>query len=158
MSTDPRASADKGIMEEKLKFMMLALEYSRQALPACRPNPPVGCVIVHDGEVVAKGFTQPPGQHHAEIDAIAKLTFPISECEIYVTLEPCSFQGRTPSCALTIAELKPKHIYIAMDDPHPKNRGAGRTILKKAGISFTSGIGKQAVERFLFPYLDTSST
>jgi len=45
-----------------------------------------------------------------------------------------------------------------MDDPHPKNRGAGRTILKKAGISFTSGIGKQAVEKFLFPYLDTSSS
>ncbi|PXV99344.1 diaminohydroxyphosphoribosylaminopyrimidine deaminase [Pantoea ananatis] len=138
-------------MEEKLKFMMLALEYSRQALPECRPNPPVGCVIVRDGEVVAKGFTQPPGQHHAEIDAIAKLTFPISECEIYVTLEPCSFQGRTPSCALTIAELKPKHIYIAMDDPHPKNRGAGRTILKKAGIALHRASESRRSRNFFSP-------
>ena len=144
-------------MEEKLKFMMLALEYSRRALPECRPNPPVGCVIVHNGVVVAKGFTHPPGHHHAEIDALTKLTFPISECEVYVTLEPCSFQGRTPSCALMLAELKPGHIYIAMEDPHPKNRGAGLNILKNEGISLTSGIGKQAVETFLFPYLDKSS-
>jgi len=140
-------------MDEKLKFMLLALEYSRLALPECRPNPPVGCVIVHNGDVVSKGFTQSPGHHHAEIEAISKLTLPIDECEIFVTLEPCSFQGRTPSCALTLAELKPRHIYIAIEDPHPRNRGEGINILKKSGISFTLGIGKQDVEDFLSQYL-----
>jgi len=140
-------------MDEKLKFMLLALEYSRQALPECRPNPPVGCVIVHNGDVVSKGFTQSPGHHHAEIEAISKLTLPIDECEIFVTLEPCSFEGRTPSCALTLAELKPRHIYIAIEDPHPRNRGEGINILKKSGISFTLGIGKQDVEDFLSQYL-----
>lgn len=140
-------------MSKKLEFMLLALEYSRQALPLCRPNPPVGCVIVHKGKVVSKGFTQSPGHHHAEIDAISKLTFPIGECEIFVTLEPCSFQGRTPSCALTLAELKPQHIYVAIEDPHPGNRGKGLNILKNAGISYTTGIGKQEVEDFLSPYL-----
>lgn len=114
--------------------MLLALENSRLALPQCRPNPPVGCVIVHKGNVVSKGFTQSPGHHHAEIDAISKLTVPISECEIFVTLEPCSFQGRTPSCAQTLAKIKPQHVYIAIQDPHPRNRGAGLNILKNAGV------------------------
>ncbi|QGY32653.1 bifunctional diaminohydroxyphosphoribosylaminopyrimidine deaminase/5-amino-6-(5-phosphoribosylamino)uracil reductase RibD [Pantoea cypripedii] len=140
-------------MSKNLEFMLLALEYSRQALPVCRPNPPVGCVIVHEGHVVSKGFTQSPGHHHAEIDAISRLTFPIGECEIFVTLEPCSFEGRTPSCALTLTELKPQHIYVAIEDPHPGNRGAGLNILKNAGISYTLGIGKEEVEDFLSPYL-----
>ena len=140
-------------MSQKLDFMLLALEKSRQALPGCRPNPPVGCVIVHNGQVVSDGFTQHPGHHHAEIDAILKLDVPIDECEIFVTLEPCSFQGRTPSCALTLAELKPRHVYIAIEDPHSRNNGEGLRILKNAGVSFTLGIGKREVEKFLSPYL-----
>ncbi len=144
-------------MSKKLEYMLLALEYSRLALPGCRPNPPVGCVIVHKGDVVSWGFTQSPGYHHAEIDAISKLTFPVSECEIFVTLEPCSFQGRTPSCALTLANLKPKHIYVAVEDPHPRNRGEGLKILKSANVSYTLGIGKREVEDFLSPYLLRSS-
>lgn len=140
-------------MSQNLEFMLLALEKSRQALPGCRPNPPVGCVIVHKGQVVSYGFTQHPGHHHAEIDAISKLAVPIGECEIFVTLEPCSFQGRTPSCALTLAELKPRHVYVAIEDPHPRNSGEGLRILKNAGVSFTLGIGKREVEKFLSPYL-----
>lgn len=140
-------------MSKELDFMLLALEYSRLALPECRPNPPVGCVIVHNGVVVSKGFTQSPGHHHAEIDAISRLTFPIGECDIFVTLEPCSYQGRTPSCARTLAEMKPRHIYIAIEDPHPRNSGEGLRILKNAGISFTLGIGKDEVADFLSPYL-----
>lgn len=140
-------------MSQNLEFMLLALEKSRQALPGCRPNPPVGCVIVHKGQVVSYGFTQHPGHHHAEIDAISKLTVPIGECEIFVTLEPCSFQGRTPSCALTLAELKPRHVYVAIEDPHPGNSGEGLRILKNARVSFTLGIGKREVEKFLSPYL-----
>jgi len=143
-------------MKENLAFMLLALEYSSLALPLCRPNPPVGCVIVHKGKVVAKGFTQSPGHHHAEIEAISKLTVPISECELFVTLEPCSFQGRTPSCARTLAEMKPKHVFIAMEDPHPRNRGAGLSILKSAGVNYTLGIGKKDVNDFLSAYLQTS--
>lgn len=140
-------------MSKELDFMLLALEYSRLALPECRPNPPVGCVIVHNGVVVSKGFTQSLGHHHAEIDAISRLTFPMGECDIFVTLEPCSYQGRTPSCARTLAEMKPRHIYIAIEDPHPRNSGEGLRILKNAGIRFTLGIGKDEVADFLSPYL-----
>ncbi|MBT0731246.1 bifunctional diaminohydroxyphosphoribosylaminopyrimidine deaminase/5-amino-6-(5-phosphoribosylamino)uracil reductase RibD [Rosenbergiella nectarea] len=143
-------------MKENLAFMLLALEHSSLALPQCRPNPPVGCVIVHRGKVVSKGFTQYPGHHHAEIDALSKLTVPISECDIFVTLEPCSFHGRTPSCAQTLAEIKPQHVYIAIEDPHPRNRGAGLNILKNAGVSYTLGIGRKEVRDFLSSYLHTS--
>lgn len=133
--------------------MLLALEKSRQALPGCRPNPPVGCVIVHKGNVISEGFTQIPGHYHAEIDAISKLTVPIEECDIFVTLEPCSYQGRTPSCASRLAELRPHHVYVAIRDPHPRNRGAGLKILKNAGVDFTLGIGEREVENFLSSYL-----
>lgn len=143
-------------MKDNLAFMLLALEQSTLALPRCRPNPPVGCVVVHQGQIVAEGFTQSPGNHHAEIDAISKLTVPINECELFVTLEPCSFEGRTPSCALTLAKLKPKHIYIAIEDPHPRNKGAGLSILKSAGISFTLGIGEKEVSDFISSYLISS--
>jgi len=140
-------------MSENLRFMLIALENSHLALPLCRPNPPVGCVIVHNGEVVSTGFTRSLGHHHAEIDAISGLTVPLSECEMYVTLEPCSYQGRTPSCAQALAEMKPKHVYIAIEDPHPRNQGAGLNILRNAGVSFTLGLGEKEVSNFLSSYL-----
>ncbi|ERK09103.1 Diaminohydroxyphosphoribosylaminopyrimidine deaminase [Pantoea sp. AS-PWVM4] len=143
-------------MNKPETYMLLALECSRNALPDCRPNPPVGCVIVRNGEVVSSGFTQSPGLHHAEIAALSKLEIPVNDCDIYVTLEPCSFQGRTPSCAKTLASLKPNHIYIALLDPHPKNQGAGIEILQHAGISFTLGICQNEVSEFLSEYLISS--
>lgn len=85
------------MMQKSQQFMLLALAQSRHALPHCRPNPPVGCVIVHNSRVVSTGFTRSPGQHHAEADALSTLTLPVEACEIYVTPEPCAFQGRTPS-------------------------------------------------------------
>lgn len=145
------------LVNQHHNFMLLALECSRQALPDCRPNPPVGCVIVHQGRVVAKGFTQQPGQPHAEADALRNLAVPIEQCEIYVTLEPCSFHGRTPSCARTIASLKPRHVYIAIEDPHPQNQGKGIRILKQAGISCSLGIASREVSEFITPYLITET-
>lgn len=141
------------MMHKSQQFMLLALAQSRHALPHCRPNPPVGCVIVHNGRVVSTGFTRSPGLYHAEADALSSLTLPVEACEIYVTPEPCAFQGRTPSCALTLARLRPRHIYIAIEDPHPRNRGEGIAILKQAGIGVTLGVARNDVECFLAPYL-----
>ncbi|MGC3836172.1 bifunctional diaminohydroxyphosphoribosylaminopyrimidine deaminase/5-amino-6-(5-phosphoribosylamino)uracil reductase RibD [Moritella viscosa] len=81
------------------QFMLRALELSKLALPHCRPNPPVGCVLVKNNRIVSEGFTQAPGQHHAEAQAIAQYNNSLEEVTAYVTLEPCSFVGRTPSCA-----------------------------------------------------------
>lgn len=79
--------------------MRLALVQGRLALPECLPNPPVGCVLVKDNLVVSQGFTQPLGLHHAEAMALSRLPDECRGVSAFVTLEPCSFHGRTPSCA-----------------------------------------------------------
>ena len=131
----------------------MALEESKKALPNCRPNPPVGCVVVRRGEVIAKGFTQPPGQHHAEAMALASLESPLDHVTVFVTLEPCSFHGRTPSCARLLVERGIKKVFVAMLDPHPKNRGAGIDILNEAGVETDVGLLEAEVKEFLEPYL-----
>ncbi|MFN3766898.1 MAG: deaminase [Ectopseudomonas guguanensis] len=80
------------------RLMSLALAQGRLALPACLPNPPVGCVIAHNGTIVAGGYTQAPGGHHAEAMALSQLEpeRKLDELTVYVTLEPCSFAGRPP--------------------------------------------------------------
>ncbi|WP_229999307.1 MULTISPECIES: deaminase [Pseudomonas] len=82
--------------------MQLALAQGRLALPDCIPNPPVGCVLVKDNVVIAQGYTQAPRLHHAEAMALSLLTNGCSGVTAFVTLEPCSFHGRTPSCALAL--------------------------------------------------------
>ncbi|MFK7937390.1 MAG: deaminase, partial [Saprospiraceae bacterium] len=80
-------------------FMQAALLEGRKARPKCAPNPPVGCVIVKDNQIVARGHTNEPGQPHAEAMALNQLSPEIEDFTMFVTLEPCSFFGRTPSCA-----------------------------------------------------------
>ncbi|MEL6866632.1 MAG: bifunctional diaminohydroxyphosphoribosylaminopyrimidine deaminase/5-amino-6-(5-phosphoribosylamino)uracil reductase RibD [Bacteroidota bacterium] len=134
-------------------FMREALREGQKALPACRPNPPVGCVIVSDGAIISRGFTQPPGQHHAEAMALSLLEEGAERLEVYVTLEPCSFQGRTPSCARTLVKYPVKKVYVSLIDPHPKNQGEGIRILEEAGIPVEVGLLKEEVAAFLSPYL-----
>lgn len=121
-------------------FMSQALAHGRRALPACLPNPPVGCVIVREGRIVSFGFTQPPGDHHAEAMALSLLESGLDELTAYVTLEPCSFAGRTPSCALALVSAGVSRVHVAMLDPDPRNAGAGIEILRRAGIEVTVGL------------------
>ena len=134
-------------------FMREAMAEGRRALPHCRPNPPVGCVIVKDGKILARGHTNEPGQDHAEAMALRQLPEDLKDLILFVTLEPCSFQGRTPSCAKAIVRRKAKVVYVGMLDPHPKNRGAGIEILKKAGIQVVIGSLGNEIEAELGPYL-----
>lgn len=137
------------------KFMTQALEASRRALPACRPNPPVGCVIARGNVVLATGYTNPPGQYHAEAMALASLA--PEDCEepfnVYVTLEPCSFFGRTPSCALTLLKYPLDTVYVSLLDTDPRNNGKGVDILRKAGVRVDVGLLAERVRPFLGPYL-----
>ncbi|MBO9550379.1 bifunctional diaminohydroxyphosphoribosylaminopyrimidine deaminase/5-amino-6-(5-phosphoribosylamino)uracil reductase RibD [Pseudomonas sp.] len=137
-------------------FMSLALAQGRRALPGCLPNPPVGCVIVRDGRVVASGFTQPPGAHHAEAMALSRLEQRLDDLTAYVTLEPCSFTGRTPSCALALVSAGVSRVYVAMLDPYPRNAGAGIDILRQAGIEVTVGLLGDEARCDLQPYLSAS--
>ena len=134
-------------------YMREALTEGRKALPGCRPNPPVGCVLVRDGDVIARGYTHPPGEHHAEAMALAQIDGDLEDVTAFVTLEPCSFQGRTPSCAKALVERKIGQVYVALIDPHPRNQGKGIAILEDAGIDVTVGILKEEAETDLGPYL-----
>lgn len=133
-------------------FMSQAMAQGRLALPACRPNPPVGCVAVKNGEIIAKGHTQPPGNMHAEAMVLAQLE-DVTEVTFFVTLEPCSFVGRTPSCAQTMVERGIKRVFVGLIDPHVRNQGKGIAILERAGVEVTVGVLKAQLEQELGPYL-----
>lgn len=137
-------------------FMLRALEISQQALPKCRPNPPVGCVLVKDNQIVAEGHTQAIGGNHAEVEALNAYRGSFDGVTAYVTLEPCSFVGRTPACAKTLVSTGIKHVVVAMLDPDPRNSGKGIAILEDAGIKVDIGVEGEAVSQFLTPYLGQS--
>lgn len=137
-------------------YMSLALEESKQALPNCLPNPPVGCVIVNGDNIVTKSHTLSPGQHHAEAAALEKLPQSIGPLYVFVTLEPCSFHGRTPSCAQALIEKQVNTVYVAITDPDPRNNGRGISLLRQSGINVVEGVLAEEVQEFLFPYLNRS--
>ena len=123
-------------------FMARALRLAEKGLYSTQPNPRVGCVLVKNGIEVATGFHLTDGEGHAEANALANLSMlgPLSggdensEITAYVTLEPCSFQGRTPSCAHSLVTAGVRRVVYAMTDPHPDNRGKGLSVLRDAGI------------------------
>ena len=136
--------------------MTAALVEGRKALPECLPNPPVGCVLVREGKIIARGYTNPPGQFHAEAMALTQVTGSLEDVTAFVTLEPCSFYGRTPSCAQALVQRKIRDVFVALIDPHPKNRGHGIRILKNADISVQVGLLEEEAEKDLRPYLCNS--
>jgi pyrimidine deaminase RibD-like protein len=147
-----RSRGDKAI-DECLLYMWAALKEGRKALPACLPNPPVGCVLVNGDQIVASGFTQPPGQQHAEAMALGQVSGDLSDVRAYVTLEPCSFYGRTPSCATAIVDRGIKRVFVATLDPDPRNSGAGIQLLRSAGIIVEVGVLEREALEDLRPYL-----
>ncbi len=138
-------------------FMRQALLQSKKALPHCLPNPPVGCLAVKNQALLETGFTQKPGDFHAEAMVLDKLSGDLSDVSLYVTLEPCSFQGRTPSCAKAIIERGIKTVYVACLDSDPRNNGKGIQILEEAGVEVVVGVCEKEVGEFLKPYLNRGS-
>jgi len=133
--------------------MRAALEAGRNALPLCLPNPPVGCALVRNGAIIATGFTSVPGKPHAEPAALALVSGDLSDVAAFVTLEPCSFHQRTPSCARELVARRIGAVYVAILDPHPRNRGAGLAILRDAGIPVFEGILSAEARRDMGPHL-----
>ena len=122
------------------EFMSGALSLAARNLGDTWPNPSVGCVIVKDGVVVGRGWTQSGGRPHAETEALARAGNHAKGGTAYVTLEPCSHYGQTPPCvdALTAAELK--RVVIAQTDKNPEVAGQGIERLKAAGIEVDVGV------------------
>ncbi|HHM5702874.1 TPA: bifunctional diaminohydroxyphosphoribosylaminopyrimidine deaminase/5-amino-6-(5-phosphoribosylamino)uracil reductase RibD [Pseudomonas aeruginosa] len=134
-------------------FMHLALAQGRLALPECLPNPPVGCVLVKDNAVISQGHTQPPGFYHAEAMALSCLSRDCSGVSAFVTLEPCSFHGRTPSCALALIKSGVETVFVALLDPDPRNSGAGIKMLQDAGITVVVGLLAEEAAKDLADFL-----
>lgn len=137
--------------------MKIALEESKKALPNCLPNPPVGCVLVKDNKVISSGYTLEPGNMHAEISAMSKTKDSFTDVAMFVTLEPCSFVGKTGSCASAIVATDIKEVYVALIDPDSRNNGKGIKILKEANISVKLGVLEKEVSEFLNSYLNLES-
>lgn len=119
--------------------MAKALRLARRGLYSTTPNPRVGCVVVKQGEFLAEGWHVYAGGAHAEINAISQLDIPPG-CDFYITLEPCSHQGRTPPCVDALIKLQPTSVIIAMQDPNPLVAGASIKKLRAANIEVVCGV------------------
>jgi pyrimidine deaminase RibD-like protein len=134
-------------------FMRAAIEEGKRALPHCRPNPPVGCVLVRHNVILARGFTQPPFQPHAEPMALRQVSGDLNDVIAFVTLEPCAFHQRTPSCAKEMIARRVGAVYIALMDPHPRNQGRGIDMLREAGMQVVTDFLAEEARPHLAPYL-----
>nr|WP_089936021.1 bifunctional diaminohydroxyphosphoribosylaminopyrimidine deaminase/5-amino-6-(5-phosphoribosylamino)uracil reductase RibD [Candidatus Entotheonella palauensis] len=139
-------------------MMREAMYEGRKALPQCQPNPPVGCVLVREGVIIARGYTNTPGCDHAEAMALRQVHGDLRDASAFVTLEPCSFHGRTPSCAKALVQRRIGRVFVGILDPHPRNQGAGIDILRAAGIPVLTGILEDEVRHDLAPYLFGKNT
>lgn len=116
------------------RFMQLALTLGRRGLGRTAPNPAVGAVIVKDGIIVGRGWTQPGGRPHAEPEALAQAGEAARGATLYVTLEPCSHVGKSPPCADAIIASGIARVVSAIEDPNPQVAGQGHAKLRAAGI------------------------
>lgn len=127
--------------------MALALSLGRRGLGRTWPNPAVGCVIVADGRVIGRGFTQPGGRPHAETEALAQAGAHARGADVYVSLEPCAHEGRTGSCAKALIEAQVGRVFVAATDPDPRVNGSGMAMLEQAGIKVVQGICENQARR-----------
>ena len=120
--------------------MRAALALARRGLGSTWPNPSVGCVVVRDGRVVGRGWTQPGGRPHAETEALARAGEAARGATVYVTLEPCSHWGRTPPCCDALIAAGVSRVVVATGDPDPRVDGRGLRRLREAGIAVEQGL------------------
>jgi len=123
------------------RFMQLALTLGRRGQGRTWPNPAVGAVVVKDGVVVGRGWTQPGGRPHAEPEALRRAGEAARGATLYVTLEPCSHIGKSPPCADAIMAAGIARVVSAIEDPNPEVAGQGHARLRAAGITVDIGLG-----------------
>lgn len=130
------AEFDPALTDADQAFMAGAISLAKRGRNSCDPNPAVGCVLVKDQRIIGQGWHQFAGEAHAEINALnAAQAADVVGCTAYVTLEPCSHQGRTGPCANALVKAGVARVVAAMTDPNPLVAGDGFKILQNAGIS-----------------------
>jgi diaminohydroxyphosphoribosylaminopyrimidine deaminase/5-amino-6-(5-phosphoribosylamino)uracil reductase len=133
--------------EADRRFMQLALGLGRRGLGRTSPNPAVGAVVVKDGVVVGRGWTQPGGRPHAEPEALRRTGEAARGATLYVTLEPCSHFGKSPPCADAIIAAGIARVVASIKDPNPDVGGQGFARLRAAGIAVDVGLGATEAAR-----------
>jgi len=129
------------------RFMALALSLGRRGLGRTWPNPAVGAVIVKDGVIVGRGWTQPGGRPHAEVEALRRAGEAARGATMYVTLEPCSHFGKSPPCADAVIAAGVSRVVSAIEDPNPEVAGQGHARLRAAGVTVEIGLGADEARR-----------
>lgn len=140
------------------RHMLRALELAERGRGFVEPNPMVGCVIVRDGTVVGEGFHARFGGPHAEVAALEAAGANARGSTLYVTLEPCCHQGKTPPCTKAVISAGIRRVIAAMQDPFAEVSGKGLTELKEAGIDVEVGLHEEQARRLNGPYLKLLST
>ncbi len=140
-----RASSDA-------RWMRRALGLARRGWGRTAPNPLVGAVVVRDGAVVGEGFHAALGEAHAEVAALAAAGEAARGATMYVALEPCTHQGRTPPCTAAIIAAGVRRVVYAMDDPHPA-AGGGAAVLRAAGVEVSAGVEEPAARELNASFL-----
>jgi diaminohydroxyphosphoribosylaminopyrimidine deaminase / 5-amino-6-(5-phosphoribosylamino)uracil reductase len=133
----PAAQSDPALDQ---RFMQLALALGRRGLGRTWPNPAVGAVVVKDGVILGRGWTQPGGRPHAETEALKRAGKAARGATLYVTLEPCSHQGKTPPCTDAIIRAGIARAVSALEDPNPDVAGQGYARLRERGIAVETGL------------------
>ncbi len=124
--------------------MAVALGLARRGLGRVWPNPSVGCVIVKDGRVVGRGWTQPGGRPHAETEALRRAGAAARGATVYISLEPCAHHGKTPPCADALIDAGVARAVVAIEDPFRRVAGRGLERMRSAGIDVVTGVGHDA--------------
>ncbi len=138
---DQFAQKSQASKEADRRFMQLALALGRRGLGRTWPNPAVGAVVVKDGVIVGRGWTQPGGRPHAEPEALKRAGDAARGATLYVTLEPCSHFGKSPPCADAIIAAGIARVVASIEDPNPEVAGRGFAKLRAAGIAVDVGLG-----------------
>jgi len=127
------------VRDDDERWMRRCLELAAKAEGRTAPNPIVGCVIIRDGEVIAEGWHERAGSPHAEASALLTLGGRAEGATLYVNLEPCDHQGRTPPCSRAVAASGVSRVVIGLMDPLPEHTG-GAARLRRAGIDVVKGV------------------
>jgi diaminohydroxyphosphoribosylaminopyrimidine deaminase / 5-amino-6-(5-phosphoribosylamino)uracil reductase len=144
---DQFAQKSKQAKAADQRFMQLALTLGRRGQGQTWPNPAVGAVVVKDGVIIGRGWTQPGGRPHAEPEALQRAGEAARGATLYVTLEPCSHIGKSPPCADAIIAAGIARVVSAIEDPNPEVAGQGHAKLRAAGITVDIGLGAAEAAR-----------
>ena len=144
-------------MDEHSRFMKRCFQLARNGAGSTYPNPLVGAVIVHNGQIIGEGWHRKAGEAHAEVVAVESVRDKslLPDSTLYVNLEPCSHHGRTPACSTMIVRNRIPRVIIANIDPYPQVAGRGIKALERAGVEVITGIEAQEgneLNRFFFTF------